>query len=1238
MTLRTKLDQWCEALIEAGWLAALIVAPMFFNVFSSRVFEPDKISLVRSIALVMLLGWAVKVANGGALWLPPYGQENSNGTPDKNNGSRSSRWQMIWQNPFFLPVALLVIAYLLSNLFSLARFVSWFGSYQRLQGTYSFFSYVIIATLTAAHLRRPEQLRRLQHAIIVTSLAISIYGVIQHYDLDPLPWGGDVTNRIAANAGNAIFLAAYLIMAFFFTLERVYNSFTLLLSSAPDDAQEQQELPIALAGGAYLFILMVQALAIFWTQSRGPWLGLFFGFYLFVLLVISSLRPRYYRQLTASWVGLGILGAITLILMNTTGLFSFMESVPYVGRLTQLLDRESRTGQVRVLIWEGASHMVAPHDPLIFPDGEYDSVNLIRPLVGYGPEAMWVAYNPFYPPELAHWEQRNASPDRSHNETWDSLVITGLFGFVAYMSLFLSLFYWALRWLGLLINKRDNVLFGGLLLVSSLVFIVLFMAFDDWHWRFLGASLPAGLMFGLFLYVTIAAFIHPHDVPNARDIPRQLLIIAALATVAAHFIEIHFGIAIAATRTYFWVQAALMLVLGMGWAQPAPFAAAQLSSETENGTEGDNETQNTEEEVGKSQKRRGRNRNAGGRAARNRTAATRIETRVSGKSLGLPSTIMTDLLIFLTFVFIYTTNSTQVRNGISVLFNSILRRSERGELLSSPAIFFLMLFTWLLSATIGMAAEALSRRQAPDMSWWIKNYLIHTAIVWGGWLFYGLIQAGRLVPGAGGQTLDDQLAHVAGHFALYTWIVILWIIATATVYAWPYLRERMMKTTKQPAVSLVVAVVVAIFVFGVISSVNVALVRADIIYKQGQQFDNQRNWVSSVELYRRALAARKTEDHYMLFLGRALLEQAKASGTEGAFQFTADATVDDVLTLTPQQVQQMSRTDLLRAAEAVLTEAQRINPLNTDHTANLSRLYRTWADLSGDAEIKQRMLDQSIEEYNMAVQLSPNAAHLWNEKGNAHLARGEDDLAEAAYQHSLSLDPLFEQSYLLLADFYDRRQEYQKVVDLLEGGIETMDANRRFNPTPQMYSFLGVAYARLGNIPKAIEANLQVLDLQPTNVVAMRNLALLYRDNDEPEKALAILEEAFVLLTPEQASDIRQLRQLAAQLYQGQENTAKVIEQYEAIRQALPDDLETLRTLSNLYNTIQDDRKVVETAQQLIALEPNNYQHPLNIAQALNRVGQFDNARQFAEQALTLAPAEQKPAIEGFIAGIDGGE
>ena len=41
--MQTKLGVFCEGVMEAGWLAALIIAPLFFNVYSDRVFEPDKI-------------------------------------------------------------------------------------------------------------------------------------------------------------------------------------------------------------------------------------------------------------------------------------------------------------------------------------------------------------------------------------------------------------------------------------------------------------------------------------------------------------------------------------------------------------------------------------------------------------------------------------------------------------------------------------------------------------------------------------------------------------------------------------------------------------------------------------------------------------------------------------------------------------------------------------------------------------------------------------------------------------------------------------------------------------------------------------------------------------------------------------------------------------------------------------------------------------------------------------------
>jgi O-antigen ligase len=84
---------------------------------------------------------------------------------------------------------------------------------------------------------------------------------------------------------------------------------------------------------------------------------------------------------------------------------------------------------------------------------------------------MYVAYNRFYPPDLAHYESRNASPDRSHNETWDSLVITGIIGLLAYQFLFISVFIYGLRWVGLMPTDRERNIFIWGWLIGGLAFL-----------------------------------------------------------------------------------------------------------------------------------------------------------------------------------------------------------------------------------------------------------------------------------------------------------------------------------------------------------------------------------------------------------------------------------------------------------------------------------------------------------------------------------------------------------------------------------------------------------------------------------------------------------------------------------------------------------------------------------------------------------------------------------------------
>ena len=205
----TKLSAFCDRVIEVGWLVAVIVTPLFFNVYSSRIFDPDKITVLRTIALVMAAVWTVKLL-----------EERASGNRDVG---------CTWRTPLVLPTLFMVVVYLVSTALSVTPWVSLFGSYGRLQGTFTTFSYIVVFLMILQGMRTRAQLDRLVTVIIVNSLPVALYGLIQRYGLDPLPWADFSGERVAGNMGNPIFLAAYLVMIFPLTLGRVAEGFRAIL-------------------------------------------------------------------------------------------------------------------------------------------------------------------------------------------------------------------------------------------------------------------------------------------------------------------------------------------------------------------------------------------------------------------------------------------------------------------------------------------------------------------------------------------------------------------------------------------------------------------------------------------------------------------------------------------------------------------------------------------------------------------------------------------------------------------------------------------------------------------------------------------------------------------------------------------------------------------------------------------------------------------------------------------------
>jgi hypothetical protein len=150
--------------------------------------------------------------------------------------------------------------------------------------------------------------------------------------------------------------------------------------------------------GLYPPLLALQIVCLVFTQKRGPFLGLLGGLWAFAVLYALIRRAR---RTALAVVGLGVVSLVLLALVNLWSPFRHWLFTPYVGRLVQVLDLEDHTTKVRVLIWEGALHLALPHAPLWSPTDGEDKLNLLRPLIGYGPESLHVAYHQVYPTALA---------------------------------------------------------------------------------------------------------------------------------------------------------------------------------------------------------------------------------------------------------------------------------------------------------------------------------------------------------------------------------------------------------------------------------------------------------------------------------------------------------------------------------------------------------------------------------------------------------------------------------------------------------------------------------------------------------------------------------------------------------------------------------------------------------------------------------------------------------------------
>jgi tetratricopeptide (TPR) repeat protein len=296
-----------------------------------------------------------------------------------------------------------------------------------------------------------------------------------------------------------------------------------------------------------------------------------------------------------------------------------------------------------------------------------------------------------------------------------------------------------------------------------------------------------------------------------------------------------------------------------------------------------------------------------------------------------------------------------------------------------------------------------------------------------------------------------------------------------------------------------------------------------------------------------------------------------------------------------QQLMEIARDELLKARE--------INPLNTDHSANLARLHTRWAEIASSDVEKASKANQANNYYAEAHLLSPHNAVILNEWAMLLAGLfGDCDTSLEKLEKSLALDTEYDATFenmgkvsLSCGDHASEQDEKQAYFLQAKEAYNNLLALDKCNL--QAFTAIGYVENNLGNIDAAIESNLNGLSCisNPTSANTVqfhRNLTILYSQQGDVESAVIHAKSA---------------------------------------AQAAGNNLNSLFDAAQLLLQLGATEDSYQIALKIGQLAPSDWNQLYQLAAIMNNTGHPAEGIPFAEQALENAPDDQKQAVEQLI-------
>ncbi len=318
-------------------------------------------------------------------------------------------------------VFLFLLAAIISTIFSINPGVSFYGPYERQIGLITYIYIFLVYCFSSYIFKDDNKLKTTILIIELTALVVSVYTILQYFDIDPFGIQPSAVKRPVSTLGNSVFTGGFLMLIIPFSVLNISGKKSVLLK--------------------IIFPLII-TFAVVVTQTRSAYLALFAQFCVFVVffpVLLDKSSANYKRKIKTYIISLVTILVLVLILI-------LLPKNQFNQRILSIFSENNP----RWILWQ-------------------DSFNIFMkyPFFGPGIGMFPNAYEEFYSFRLREADVRRYF-DHAHNNFLQVLFTMGTVGFIAYIGILFQSFRCCIKKImSKDINKKRKILFLSFLMMFT---------------------------------------------------------------------------------------------------------------------------------------------------------------------------------------------------------------------------------------------------------------------------------------------------------------------------------------------------------------------------------------------------------------------------------------------------------------------------------------------------------------------------------------------------------------------------------------------------------------------------------------------------------------------------------------------------------------------------------------------------------------------------------------------------